>query len=286
MPVLPGTCARSVSKERREARRHRSKEACRSPLNRAAGKRGCCRAKGKRPCPVFGRHCPQQSLPPGHSSPIAPTISQRFSSPSDLFSLRGEDSLAPRCFLPAKLKRSFSVTETGGENSPQNQPLKNSRTKTAPDACHNVAEMKTCTKFRQLSSAKNPPSNLAAPGILKKSIFYKTNPSFSGPETTDAFPGFLGLLASSSQAPTLNPNIVRRQCNHGLSEDPGPLAWSTRETHKTAERSGPNPGERRSENRGPIIRVHPWLKNSQPLTRPRHKVRDPCTSLPHHPFPG
>ena len=52
-------------------------------FSRSAGEAGLPQAHSKHPGPVFGPYCPPQFSLPGHSNPIAPTVSQRFSSPSD-----------------------------------------------------------------------------------------------------------------------------------------------------------------------------------------------------------
>jgi hypothetical protein len=110
MAETPAVRARGVLKKRQEGLFHR---------------RECLRRFPFRPCDTHSPASPRQARLPlhllrrfssrcfschGDSNPIAPTAYQRFSSLSDLFTLRRQNSCAPACSCAAKLKRSFSVT--------------------------------------------------------------------------------------------------------------------------------------------------------------------------------
>jgi hypothetical protein len=108
----PATCARSVCIKRPERFSHRSTNVRRFILTTQG------HLSGRPPPPrwtrsqyPFHRIFPPQQPRPGESKPITPNQRhRRFSSPSDRFTLRPEDSSAPACIRAAKLKRSFSVT--------------------------------------------------------------------------------------------------------------------------------------------------------------------------------
>jgi len=125
-------------------------------------------------------------------------------SPCPLVSTTGEPSP-----VTATHRLSRLLTRAPAENSPQNQPLSGIQTKTGLIACHNAAEMRTCTKSR-------PPT--PAPKAQHNPDFCQRTQAAPHQKNTDPAPGFPGFPTPLSRVPRPHPGISQLKRAQTLPE--------------------------------------------------------------------